>query len=467
MRHDQFPRLRFQFKPLFEHAWPTLIRLLWLVGIVGLPLSNILLIKQVEPFYSSIYGFLWCAYILSIDALVYLLEGDSLLSSKPMELVILGVWGLPVWGVFELLNRRTELWFYVMGESAPILAAITCPLLFGSILPGIFETMQLVMAVLKRLTKRGSVIGPSLRLDVSTLSHLTLLGILMLSSVLLFPKYCFWLTWLFAFFILDPICYFIGSRRHYSTTLSVFAQIALGDYTRLVSLAIAGFICGGLWEVWNAYSRNKWIYTVPLFDWLRFGEMPLLGFFGYPFFALEAYAMTNWLSLLRNGKNWQLRPDELGVPSPSSRGIRVAILLVYSPLLFDSSLPSPFGSSLSEPISAYFGQELGPQGIRALRERRADQGNEFLKLTRRPAEIEKTLFDRMRQIATVGELKGMGFENALTLERLGITSPCELAKQDPHQLTERLSTVCKNPRLAVVQLWISAAKRSVSLSGLQ
>src|SRR6185436_14894528 len=82
--------------------------------------------------------------------------------------------------------------------------------------------------------------------------------------------------------------------------------LAAGDCTRLVALLTAGFICGGLWEAWNFTARTKWIYSVPFFDELKLGEMPVLGFLGFPAFALECYALVNLLSLLRDGRNWEL-----------------------------------------------------------------------------------------------------------------------------------------------------------------
>ncbi len=51
------------------------------------------------------------------------------------------------------------------------------------------------------------------------------------------------------------------------------------------------FICGGLWEFWNFWARAKWIYTVPILGDIKIFEMPVLGYFGFPPFALECFAM--------------------------------------------------------------------------------------------------------------------------------------------------------------------------------
>src|SRR6185436_19211431 len=105
--------------------------------------------------------------------------------------------------------------------------------------------------------------------------------------------------------------------------------LAAGDCTRLVALLVAGLFCGGLWEGWNFAARTKWIYSVPFFDELKLGEMPMLGFLGFPPFALECYALVNFLSLLRGGRHWELTASEnrerRGLPA---WGVATSALLV-------------------------------------------------------------------------------------------------------------------------------------------
>jgi hypothetical protein len=63
-------------------------------------------------------------------------------------------------------------------------------------------------------------------------------------------------------------------------------------------MLLAGAFCGFLWELWNFRAGAKWIYTVPHLGFLKVFEMPLLGFLGFPPFALECYAMTAGFFLL-------------------------------------------------------------------------------------------------------------------------------------------------------------------------
>jgi hypothetical protein len=39
--------------------------------------------------------------------------------------------------------------------------------------------------------------------------------------------------------------------------------------------------------------------------WLKVFEMPILGFFGFPPFAVQCYVMMSTVTLLRQGRGWQ------------------------------------------------------------------------------------------------------------------------------------------------------------------
>ena len=116
-------------------------------------------------------------------------------------------------------------------------------------------------------------------------------------------------------------------------------------------------------------------------------------------------------------------------------------------------------ASYAAPLDWYFCYQLGSQGVRALEDRHALQGNQFLKLRERPTEIDPVLFARMRRVAAMAELKGIGIENALALERLGIKRIEDLARRDPDELASKLKAMDQNVRLEEVKIWIRAAKR--------
>src|SRR6185503_1034241 len=89
-------------------------RLAWAAGIIGLPLSHYWLVAKIEPFYSSIYCFLWWSYIFAVDFAVCRLRGTSLQRDRPKEFLFLTVWSAPVWMLFEAVNLRIQNWYYVM-----------------------------------------------------------------------------------------------------------------------------------------------------------------------------------------------------------------------------------------------------------------------------------------------------------------------------------------------------------------
>ena len=438
-------------------------RLAWVTGLAGLPLSHYWLVAQVEPFYSSIYCFLWWSYIFVVDFAVYRLRGHSLLRDQPGEFLFLAVWSVPVWLVFELANLRLQNWYYVMSPHGFSWATLYLLLAFATVLPGIFETASLVLALMQKFLPGGAIRGRPFAVGRLNLSLQLALGVAMLALMLLFPKHCFCLVWGFAYFLTDPVCYWVRRAEKNHTGRSLLGQLAAGDNTRLVALLLAGFICGGLWEAWNLGARTKWIYSVPFFDELKLGEMPVLGFLGFPPFALECYAMVNFLSLLRDGRNWDLSaPENRGRRGMPAWGVVLgAVLLPVGILCACAAITSERTTvaSYSTPLDWYFSQDLGNQGVKALEERHALQGNQFLRLKERPPEISPALFARMRRVARMAELKGMGLKNALALEKSGINEVKDLARRNPAELFLQLRALDRNVRPEEVKIWIREAKR--------
>src|SRR5215471_1942855 len=130
-------------------------RLAWAAGFVGLPLSHYWLVAKIEPFYSSIYCFLWWSYIFVADFVVFKLRGTSLLRDRPKEFLFLTIWSVPVWMLFEVVNLRIHNWFYVMAPWTFFGGMFFQGLAFATVLPGIFETMELVVGVIEKWTPTG------------------------------------------------------------------------------------------------------------------------------------------------------------------------------------------------------------------------------------------------------------------------------------------------------------------------
>jgi hypothetical protein len=435
--------------------------LAWAAGMIGLPLSHYWLVEKIEPFYSSIYCFLWWSYIFVVDFAVCKLRGNSLLRNRPKEFLFLTVWSVPVWMLFEAVNLRLHNWYYVMAPWSLSWGMIFLFLAFGTVLPGIFETMELVLALIEKLSPGGRILSRPFELTRWNLRLQWSIGVLMLVLLLAFPGTCFCLAWGFAFFLTEPVCYWKRRTEKNQAGRSLLGQLAAGDCTRLVALLVAGFICGGLWESWNFGARTKWIYSVPFFDELKIGEMPVLGFLGFPPFALECYALVNFLGLLRGGRHWELDASEnlarRGMPAwgvATSAIVSVTFILICSVGDMEYTV-----ASFAEPVDYCFRRELGPAGVNALRQRNATEGDEFLSLKERPLEIKPELYERMRQIVALSEFKGMGLFNAWALKTLNITDPGDLARQNPLDLAEKLQERGLPVRVEEVKVWIQGAKR--------
>jgi hypothetical protein len=86
---------------------------------------------------------------------------------------------------------------------------------------------------------------------------------------------------------------------HRKRTASFLGEAARGSYTHLLRLALAGLVCGLLWEFWNYWSGAKWIYAIPFFNFWKVFEMPLTGYLGFMPFALECHLLWQLMNLLR------------------------------------------------------------------------------------------------------------------------------------------------------------------------
>ena len=224
---------------------------------------------------------LWLGFIVTVDALVALRKGTSLFLRSRGKFAGLFLVSVFCWWMFEVLNGRAQNWHYIGGGGLSlwghlILASIN----FSIVIPAVFEASELASTFpFIRKAHPGLVI----RGNRQTALILFLAGWVMLTLLLVWPKYFFPFLWLSLFFILEPINIWRGNR-------SLTNWTGKGDWRPLYSLWIGVLITGFFWEMWNFFSWPKWIYTVPGMDFLYFFEMPLLGYLGYLPFSLELFA---------------------------------------------------------------------------------------------------------------------------------------------------------------------------------
>ncbi len=118
------------------------------------------------------------------------------------------------------------------------------------------------------------------------------MGLLFLVLPLAWPTLFFPLTWGSFFFLLAPF-----NRRF--AEHSFLRDLERGDATPFARTLLAGLACGLIWEAGNFWARNRWIYTVPGLEGHKLFEMPLLGFLGFPPFAVECVAFVRALDAAR------------------------------------------------------------------------------------------------------------------------------------------------------------------------
>lgn len=229
---------------------------------------------------------LWLGYILTIDGLVWMRKGTSLLTRNRRAFVGLFVASIPTWWLFEAINLRTQNWEYVGREhvwalARPIITSIN----FSTVTPAVFSTTELfsTFSWLQR-RQRGLIIKPTRLVTIGFF----LSGLIMLALLLAWPRFFFPFVWLSIYFITEPVNVWLGYR-------SLSHHTAEGDWWPIITLWLGTLTCGFFWEMWNYYSYPKWIYHVPWVDFLHIFEMPVLGYGGYIPFSLEVFALYHLL----------------------------------------------------------------------------------------------------------------------------------------------------------------------------
>lgn len=229
---------------------------------------------------------LWLGYILVLDALVQVRTGTSIWTRSVKQFWLLFLLSEPVWWLFELINLRTGNWEYVGRELFTTFQfGLLCTVSFSIVVPAVFESAELVRSFGWVERCRDGLRIPETR---SVIIGLFVLGVTMLAALLAWPKIFYLFTWTSLLFIFEPINCWVCRPRF-------LERLQEGDWRTVISLALGGLLCGIFWELWNYYSFPKWTYHTPGTGFWHIFEMPLLGYGGYVPFALELYALKNFL----------------------------------------------------------------------------------------------------------------------------------------------------------------------------
>lgn len=237
----------------------------------------------------------WTGYLLFIDALVYRISARSLLMNDRLEFLLIAIISIGSWWLFELYNAPRfwksdlELWWHYHNLEPNLwLRRLGYDWAFATITPALLETAQFFQLTLLKQQRKA----PKINLNKSVLAILIAIGLAGVLAPLLYPNEWFApVIWLSFILLLDPINALLGLP-------SIAGDLALGNWSRLLSLLAGGLLCGFLWEFWNYWALSKWTYTVPYLGSMKIFEMPVLGFLGFPPFAVECWAiyiLMRWL----------------------------------------------------------------------------------------------------------------------------------------------------------------------------
>ena len=233
---------------------------------------------------------LWLGFIFALDGLVFRRAGQSLFANRrPAFLLMFPVSALS-WWYFEFLNRFAQNWWYPDRlDFGPGHYLIYSSLCFATVLPAIFEVRALLLTF-PGLRRRWAH-GPELRWPRAA-GLAFVLGAVLLPLVPLFPDPLFFAVWV------APLALLAGALG-LAGVESPFDPIRAGDWTPVVSLALAALICGFFWETWNFGSSPRWAYAVPYVDRFHLFAMPAVGYAGYlPFGPVCACFWLAWTALL-------------------------------------------------------------------------------------------------------------------------------------------------------------------------
>jgi hypothetical protein len=233
------------------------------------------------------FPMLWFSYIVMINALCWSRTGQCMLVNQPAWFGQLLVLSAGFWWIFEYLNQFVQNWYYVgMEEHRSGLTIVWMTLAFSTVLPAVLGTYEYVSSFTCLTTSFRNWKALPLVEAPGTGWGLFGLGSLGLLMIGLWPTVLFPLLWI------APLLLLIGIKMLRGAP-TVLTPLAKGNWSPVVLPALAALICGGMWEMWNAYSLVHWQYSIPYVHAFTIFEMPVLGYAGYIPFGMECLAVAD------------------------------------------------------------------------------------------------------------------------------------------------------------------------------
>lgn len=209
------------------------------------------------------------------------------------------------WWMFEYLNQFVHNWHYVgMTEVQSVTTVFWMTVAFSTVLPAVLGTYEYLSSFtqakdpFENWHAIPTVDSPR---TGWLLISLGCLGLLMIGR---WPTVLFFLLWI------GPLLIMLGIKIILRDP-TILTPLAKGNWSPVVLSALAALVCGGFWEMWNAYSLVHWEYSIPYVHTFKIFEMSILGYAGYLPFGLECVAVTELF--------WGVLPWNLASPENSTK----------------------------------------------------------------------------------------------------------------------------------------------------
>ena len=243
------------------------------------------------PFQPFTFTPLWLSYIVVMNALAYRRSGRSPLTHHTLPFLALFPISALFWWFFEYLNRFVQNWHYLgIGELSPGTYIVRAMLPFATVLPAFVATRAWLASYPGFQTGlvdwRPTPVRHPRRLAATCL----VVAAFSLAGIGIWPDQLFPVIWISPLIIIASLRALLGEP-------TLLNDPGHGDWRRVILAATAALVCGFFWEMWNLYSLQKWIYTVPYVDRFHLFEMPILGYAGYLPFGIECALVTAWVGL--------------------------------------------------------------------------------------------------------------------------------------------------------------------------
>jgi hypothetical protein len=236
----------------------------------------------------------WAAYLFILDGVLEM-QGGSPIRKRAHHFACCFLASITIWCVFDWINFYSiKAWTYIGIPAMDLGTALCYAIAFGTIVPGMLMTGQMLM----NLGLFDFARGRSWAMPRSMLVTASLGGAAMLAWPIVHPDPITNLTlWTAFVFFLDPINYALGRP-------SMFRDWQRGWYGRTLAAFSGGLLCGFLWEFWNYWALAKWIYHLPFLgaaENVRYFQMPAPGLLGFIPFGIECWIMWQLMRIPLDG----------------------------------------------------------------------------------------------------------------------------------------------------------------------